>query len=286
MKQKIIFFDRNQPYLIFPAAAMFLQMDGTVHVEPTQFSQLITKELQKNEEAYILDFTPDDDEECRLWANFQLRNSGKIKLWISHKHEHTETCLPALIQSGYRIPSSWKYLADEAVKRDLNTKNQPVERLLRAYQAQATLDFNTDHHGGINKFLVKATNELITEQKNAEIDALAKFHQAAQIKLEQMMHFWGTTNLRSKIYNGYPFKNIPLLNLESNKEIDSFLDLQELIRRIKKRVPKFILEYNCRGRIHYILYQQDNISRKSYHDKISTYSARIKAAHKLLPQGI
>ncbi|MFA6513974.1 MAG: hypothetical protein WCT50_01620 [Patescibacteria group bacterium] len=283
MNQKTIFFDQGKPYLVFLASALFLQLDGDVMVEPTSIEDLSKKEFIPKEEAYILDIAPETNQELSLWTNFRLRNEGKIKLWVFQKHEQANICLQAFLQAGYRLSSDWIQTALETSKNVLATENKQAERWLRAYEAQRSLDFNTNHQNGVNKLIIKMINELIAGETNREISTLAEIQKEAEKKMEANLRFWKKMNLSGPYYRGYPFQKIPLFSL--GEEEINFLNLHGLIQLIfdEKKIINFVLEYNCRGKIHYLLFNKGMvINRKTYANVASMKSIRIKAAEKLL----
>ncbi len=282
MKRKIVFFNRNEPYLIFPAATLFLQLGGHVQIEPSDVNAMVEHELNDDDEIYIIDIGPETEGELKKLIDFEIKNKNKIQLWINEKEGQNTHSLTTLIGMGYKISPDGRSTIKEITKKDFATSNKAAERILRAYQAQISLDFNTDHPKGINRILKEMISELISGKENAEINALAEIQKVAEKKMNGLLRFWSTTSIRGQALKAYPFQKISLIKLEEEKELDPFIDLAPLIQLLKTKTFKFILEYNCRGKIHYLYFRKDIMVRSSYSDRIGKQFTRIKAANKLL----
>jgi hypothetical protein len=279
--KKIIFVNQTKPYLAFHAAALLMQLDGSIQIEPTSAKRLSGIELELREEAYILDISPLTAEERRNWTAFQEKNEGKIKFWAHPETETNQNCWLEMAKSGFQTPESWKKTSTAVAKNDPAVYDAEANRIIRAYKAYLTLDFNTDSHHK-HDFVAKLINEIIAGETDREISALANFQRKSEEALVIALYHWNSIDLKSSSLKGYPFKATALLTLNDGKEIDNFLDVKQLIDFFKQKIKRFVVEYYCRGRIHYIYIKNDEMFRKSYAENLGQATTRIRAAERLL----
>ena len=123
--KSVIFFNRKKLYLVFPVAYLSMQLKN-FELVPVTFSELITRGLKDNEEAYILGIGPTDETEDTELLFFLEKNSTRIKFWLT-EHDFNDilrcvknyekvmslyspgqSCLPELAKLGYTLPQSWQ----------------------------------------------------------------------------------------------------------------------------------------------------------------------------------
>ncbi|QQG52915.1 MAG: hypothetical protein HY931_01635 [Candidatus Falkowbacteria bacterium] len=266
----LIFINSQKPELIFAATEIMLQTPKGAQIIPCLFADIMKHHFHC-EEIFVLEIEPKTDDEKKQLAEFIVQHK-MLKLWSHDGKIFTPDGMKDSVGYAHELKkfriSFPEYLQKRANLIEIGQEDiadTEASRILKAIAVQKTFDFNIGKSDGYPKLLGKMITEIVTEQHDAEIEALANMRSELLKNTEKEKRLWSIRNLRDIAFRRNEFGGVITIDLQ---EINPFLlDVADIIKSIKAK--KFIVEFSCSGYYRFLFVSGQEIISRRYHAEVS-----------------